>query len=240
MQFDQVLQQAILIRRYKRFLADIKLKDGTELTIHCPNSGSMKSCSEPGSRICYSTSGNPKRKYPHTLEMVHNGKTWIGVNTSRTNNIVAEAIEKRQIKELSRFDTISREVKTSDGSRLDLMLEDNTKRTYIEIKNCSLVEKGLAMFPDAVTSRGTKHLLELARLVSEGHRGVIFFLVQRLDGLYFTPAAAIDPLYTSTLSKVHKSGVRVLVYQAEVTPESIQVVKALPVELDGKIMPISE
>ena len=158
MHFAQPLKQGTLIKRYKRFLADIKLPDGGEITVHCPNSGSMRTCSEPGSRVHFSRADNPKRKYPHTLEMIHNGKTWIGINTARTNHIVAEALENRQIKELSQFETLKREVKTSADSRLDLRLEAGDKQTYIEIKNCSLAEHGSALFPDAVTVRGTKHL----------------------------------------------------------------------------------
>jgi sugar fermentation stimulation protein A len=230
MLYDQELQQGKLIRRYKRFLADIRLPDGTEITIHCPNSGSMRSCSEPGSPVCFSRSDNPARKYPHTLEMVHNGTTWIGVNTSRTNAIVAEALKNGRIGELNGFQLMKREVKTSDNSRLDLMLEKNGKKTYIEVKNCSLVEDGRALFPDAVTARGTKHLKELARLVSRGHRGVILFLVQRLDAQRFAPAAAIDPVYAATLKDVQRLGVLALAYQAEVTPEKIEVVGSLPVE----------
>lgn len=233
MHFSQPLKQGTLIKRYKRFLADIKLPDGSNITVHCPNSGSMRSCSEPGSPVCYSRSDNPKRKYPHTLEMVHNGKTWIGVNTSRTNRIVAEAIENKQIKELNHFESIRREVKTSAESRLDLLLEGGGKQTYIEVKNCSLAENGQALFPDAVTARGTKHLRELARLVNLGHRGVIFFLVQRLDCNGFSPAAAIDSVYAATLAEVQLKGVELLAYQAEVTPVSIEIVRSLPVRLEG-------
>lgn len=232
MTFDQILGQAKLIRRYKRFLADIELDDASTITIHCPNSGSMKSCSDPGSPVCFSRSDNPKRKYPHTLEMVHNGTTWIGVNTSRTNAVVAEAIELGKIAELNKYDQLRREVKTSDGSRLDLMLERGVDRTYIEVKNCSLVLDGCALFPDAVTSRGTKHLLELARLVKEGHRGVIFYLVQRQDCDHFSPAGEVDPLYAATLNTVLKQGVEALAYQARVTPEAIDVVAPLPIKLD--------
>ena len=232
MTFDQILEQAVLVRRYKRFLADVTRADGETITIHCPNSGSMKSCSAPGSPVCFSKSDNPKRKYPHTLEMVHNGTTWVGVNTSRTNALVAEAIELGRITGLGYYEALKREVKTSDGSRLDLMLEYRNGRTYIEVKNCSLVIDGGARFPDAVTVRGTKHLRELARLVREGHRGIIFFLVQRQDCRYFSPAADIDPTYASTLRKVHQDGVEILAYQARVTPESIEVVAALPVRLD--------
>ena len=233
MDFDPPLRKGILLRRYKRFLADIELPGSEKITVHCPNSGSMRGCSEPGSPVCFSRSDNPGRKYPHTLEMVHNGKTWIGVNTSRTNGIVAEAIEKGHINELHSFDTMRREVKTSEGSRLDLLLETAGRQTYIEVKNCSLVEDEVAMFPDAVTKRGTKHLKELERLVRSGSRGVIFFLVQRQDGDCFSPAAAIDPEYASTLGEVYHQGVEILAYQAEVTPYSIEVTKPLPVKLEG-------
>ena len=231
MTFNQILEQATLVKRYKRFLADVERHDGSTITVHCPNSGSMKTCSDPGSPVCFSTSDNPKRKYPHTLEMVHNGMTWIGVNTSRTNTLVAEAIEQGTIKELKGYKNLRREIKTSEGNRLDLMLERGADKIYIEVKNCSLVVDGCAMFPDAVTSRGTKHLLELARLVKEGHRGVIFFLVQRQDGNHFSPAADIDPLYASTLKEVVKKGVEIMVYQAHVTPDSIDVATSLPVKL---------
>ena len=233
MDFDTPLRQGTLIRRYKRFLSDIELPGGEEITVHCPNSGSMRGCSTPGSPVCFSRSDNPGRKYPHTLEMVHNGKTWIGVNTSRTNQIVAEAIEHGQIKELRSFDVMRKEIKTSEGSRLDLLLETAGERTYVEVKNCSLVENGVALFPDAVTKRGTKHLKELERLVECGSRGVIFFLVQRIDCDCFSPASAIDPEYGTTLVQVHRNGVEILAYQAQVTPHSIEVTKSLPVKLDG-------
>jgi sugar fermentation stimulation protein A len=231
MRFSPMLQRATLLRRYKRFLADIRLPDGTELTIHCPNTGSMRSCSEPGSPVCFSTSDNPKRKYPHTLELVQSGDTWIGVNTSRTNAIVAEALMEGKISELQEFDELKREVKTSKGSRLDIMLQSGEEKTYIEIKNCSLVEQGCALFPDAVTARGTKHLNELARLAQQGNSAIIFYLIQRSDAERFAPAAAIDSLYAKTLSTVHEQGVKILAYQAEVQPESIEITRRLPVDL---------
>jgi sugar fermentation stimulation protein A len=231
MKFPVELQEAELIRRYKRFLADILLDDGTELTIHCPNSGSMRSCSEPGSRVCFSRSDNPKRKYPHTLEMVKVGEGWVGVNTSLTNQLVTEALSNGTIVELAGFDSLKREVKTSDGSRLDILLIKDGKKTYVEVKNCSLVENRSALFPDAVTARGTKHLNELSHLLRQGHQGVIFFLVQRSDADTFTPAAAIDPLYAETLARVREEGVMVLAYQAEVTPEAIEVTGSMPVVL---------
>ena len=237
MQFGAKLNEATLIRRYKRFLADVRCPDGREITIHCPNSGSMRSCSEPGSPVCYSTSDNPKRKFPNTLEMVQVNGNWVGVNTMLTNHIVAEAFSSGAIDEFQVFDSLRQEVKTSEGNRLDLMLVKGNQEIYVEIKNCSLVEDRCARFPDAVTSRGTKHLKELIRLVEQGHTGVIFYLVQRADADRFEPAAAIDPLYARTLAEAQSRGVTILVYQAEVTPESIEIARPLPYDLPTNLNP---
>ena len=232
MQFETPLQSATLIKRYKRFLADVTTEEGKDITVHCPNTGSMRGCSTPGSKVMLSTSPNLKRKYPQTLEMVREGNTWVGVNTMLTNKIVAEAILEGQIEELQGIDTLTREVTTSKSSRLDLLLERGDEKIYVEIKNCSLVEGDWAMFPDAVTIRGTKHLNELASLVQQGHQGIIFFLIQRTDAKRFRPAAHIDPLYAKTLAEVSKKGVQILAYQAEVSPESILVQKAIPCFLE--------
>ncbi len=232
MQFETPLQAATLIKRYKRFLADVTTDEGKEITVHCPNSGSMRGCSTPGSQVMLSTSPNPKRKYPQTLEMVKKDNTWIGVNTMLTNKIVAEAILEGRIQELQEIDTLKREVVTSKSSRLDLLLERGKEKIYVEIKNCSLVEDGWAMFPDAVTTRGTKHLNELAMLVEQGHQGVIFFCIQRTDADRFKPAVHIDPIYAETLAEVSKKGVQILAYQAEVLPESIIIKKSIPCFLE--------
>ena len=232
MQFETPLQAATLVKRYKRFLADVITDKGDEITVHCPNSGSMRGCSTPGSKVMLSTSPNLKRKYPQSLEMVQEGNTWIGVNTMLTNKIVAETILEGRIKELQGIDTLTREVKTSKSSRLDLLLERGDEKIYVEIKNCSLVEDGWAMFPDAVTARGTKHLNELASLVKQGYQGIIFFCIQRMDCDRFRPAAHIDPLYAKTLAEVSKKGVKILAYQAEVTPKSIVIQKSIPCFLE--------
>jgi sugar fermentation stimulation protein A len=234
MNFPAPLKPATLIRRYKRFLADIRLADKSQLTVHCPNSGSMKSCSDPGSPVYYSTSDNPARKYPQTLEMVHSGSAWVGINTARTNGIVVEGLENGLIRELWPIDSLVREVKTSPDCRLDLLAESGGRQVYIEVKNCSYVDNGYALFPDAVTARGTKHLLELARLVREGRRGVIIWLVQRLDADRFAPAAQIDPHYAETLAAVSRQGVELLAYQAAVTPESIEIVRSLPITFNNE------
>lgn len=226
--FQEPLITGTLIKRYKRFLADIELEDGTILTAYCPNTGSMRSCSTPGSSVCLSLSDSVTRKYPHTLEMIKEAETWVGVNTGLTNRLVVEAIKAHSITELTQFDTIQQEVKTSKGTRLDIQLCKEDKNIYIEVKNCSLVENGVAMFPDAVTTRGTKHLKELMELVKKGHRGVIFYLVQRMDAASFSPAAHIDINYAQTLKEAYKKGVEILVYQAEVSPERIQIARPLP------------
>jgi len=231
MQFNQELQPGILIKRYKRFLADIELTDKKVLTVHCPNTGSMLGCSEPGSQVLISRSDNPGRKYPHTLEMVQAGSAWVGVNTSRTNKLVREALEKKVVKEFGRLDSIVQEVKTSAGTRLDFLLEREDTRIYMEVKNCSLAENRAAMFPDAITARGTKHLHELSALKKQGHMAAVFFCVQRGDADYFMPAHHIDPVYAETLVNVASAGVMVLAYQADVNPREITIARKLPVKL---------
>lgn len=229
--FNPPLTTATFIKRYKRFLVDVKLDDGSILTVHCPNTGSMRSCSTPGSLVAISRSDNTNRKYPHTLEMVETNSTWVGVNTARTNALVAEAIAEGRIDEFQDIDSIRQEVKVSDKSRLDLAVYRNQAVTYIEIKNCSLVENGCAMFPDAITERGTKHLHELMTLHSDGHGTCIFFLVQRMDTDCFAPAGHIDPIYSNTLKEASQRGVLVLAYQAIVSPAGIEIVRKLPVAL---------
>lgn len=231
MQFKQKLQPGILVRRYKRFLADIELADKKVITVHCPNTGSMLGCSEPGSPVMLSRSGNPRRKYPQTLEMVKAGTVWVGVNTALTNRLVREGLENGIINEFGRLGAITQEVKTSEHTRLDFRLEQKGRYIYMEVKNCSLAENGTAMFPDAVTVRGTKHLEELAKLKEQGHGAAVLFCVQRSDAEVFSPAGHIDPLYAETLKKAAAMGVLVLAYQAEVSPQGIKVSRKLPVKI---------
>lgn len=228
MDFAKPLTNGTLIKRYQRFLADVRLEDGEIITAHCPNTGTMLSCSTPGSQVCLSYSDNPKRKYPFTLEMIQVGKTWVGVNTARTNGLVVEAIEKGQIAEFGEIDKVKREIRTSSHTRLDLQIMHGGSSTYIEVKNCSLAIDGCAMFPDAVTARGTKHLQELSRLSKEGLGAGIFFLVQRTDADRFAPATHIDPVYSQALDNAIARGVRVLVYQAQVSPAGIHIIRPLP------------
>ncbi len=228
MQFPSPLIHGLLIKRYKRFLADIQLEDGSAITAHCPNTGTMLTCSTPGSAVCLSIANNPKRKYLYTLEMVKDGATWVGVNTARTNRLIAEAIANGEIAEFKNVDKVVTEIKTSSHTRLDLQLMQGNRSIYLEIKTCSLVMDGCAMFPDAVTTRGTKHLHELTRLAEEGAEACIFFLVQRMDADRFAPAIHIDPQYGEALQQAIAAGVVALVYQAHVSPEGIHVLGSLP------------
>ena len=219
-----------LIKRYKRFMADVELDTGETVVAHCPNSGSMKGCAVPGSKVWLSKSDNPKRKLKYTWELILTPDTMIGINTQIPNKLVKQSIENNLIQELSGYDRVKAEVKTSDHTRLDLLLEkDSGEKCYVEIKNCTMVEDGIAMFPDAVTTRGQKHLEELEYLVSLGHRGVIFYLIQRMDALSFQPADMIDPTYAEKLKKAVLNGVEIITRDTIVDTKVISIGKSIPV-----------
>lgn len=230
MLFPEPLQPGILLRRYKRFLADVRLADGRETTVHCPNSGSMLGCGDPGLPVLLSRAANAARKYPQTLEMVKVGATWVGVNTGLTNRLVREALEKGLFPELGAITAIRPEVKTG-ASRLDFRLEAGGRPLWLEVKNCSLVEGDTALFPDAVTARGTRHLRELLALHRAGQRAAVLFCVQREDAERFAPAGAIDPLYAATLAEVVAQGVLALAARATLTPAAIVIDRRLPIHL---------
>lgn len=223
------LTPGILIKRYKRFLADIELEDGSTVTVHCPNSGSMRGCADPGSPVRLSLSSNPGRKYPFTWEMVQVNGCWVGINTALPNHLVYEAIVNGSIPELTGYASIRPEVPYGDHSRIDLLLGRPSGRCFVEVKNVTLAADDRALFPDAVTTRGQKHLNELMRVVREGDRGIIFFTVQREDTLSVSPADNIDPEYGRLLRLAVSRGVEALAYQAVVTPAEIILTKRLPV-----------
>lgn len=220
-----------LIKRYQRFLADVQLPGGQALTVHCPNSGSMRGCSTPGSPVVISRADNPKRKYAWSLEMVKEEGVWIGIHTGRTNHLVQEALQLGIIDDFGTISAIVPEVKVSDKSRLDFRLDTAQGMIYLEVKNCSLAEQGVALFPDAVTSRGTKHLHELVQLAAAGFGTAVLFCIQRSDAQRCRAAAHIDPLYAETVRWAASQGVRFLAYQAEVTPREIAIRHALPFSL---------
>jgi sugar fermentation stimulation protein A len=231
MKLPQPLVSGLLLRRYKRFLADVEMSDGSVVTAHCPNSGSMLGCAAPGSPVLLSRSDNLSRKYPLTWELVHADDCWIGINTSLPNHLVREGIEQRIVSELLGYKLIRQEVcYGSERSRIDLLLEE-PGLCYVEVKNVTLVENGIARFPDAATTRGQKHLRELMAMVAGGARAVNFFVIQHANASAVTPADAIDPVYGRLLRQAAKAGVELLAYQASVTPEEIILCRSIPVFL---------
>lgn len=234
MRFTSPLIEGTLIRRYQRFLADVELADGTVVTAHTANTGSMLGVCDTGCRVWLSDSGNPRRKYPHSWELIEvRPGTLVGINTARANSLVREAIESGVVAELQGYDSHRGEVRYGgEGSRIDLMLEGSPGRCYVEVKNVTLVEDGVALFPDAVTARGTKHLRELARAAAAGDRAIIFFCIQRGDAREFRPADAIDPVYGETLRSAICQGVEALAYSATVTAAGAELTRPLPVRVD--------
>lgn len=222
----------ILLRRYKRFLAEVRLDDGAELTVHCPNSGAMLGCSEPGSRVIISCADNPARKYAWTLEMVRGPVCWIGVHTGRTNQVVHEGLERGLIDAFGRISGIRREVALGRHVRLDFLLHTGTGRVYLEVKQCSLAEDGIGLFPDAVTARGAKHMRELAALAAGGEQAAVLFCVPRTDVQLCSVARRIDPGYAQAVEQAMAAGVRFLAWQAEVRPEAVGMTRQIPFHLN--------
>jgi sugar fermentation stimulation protein A len=222
------LIEGTLIRRYKRFLFDVRLKNGHTVTAHCPNTGSMTGCCAPGCTVYLSRSGNPDRALPYTVELTRMNATLVGVNTMVPNRLVKESIRAGIIPQLSGYPTLRSEVRYGSNSRIDLLLENGTKRCYVEIKNCTLVVDGTAYFPDAVSGRGLKHLLELEMQVEAGNRCVMFYLVQRMDAGEFRPADHIDPEYGRALRSARGKGVEILVYDVTIDLKNIKLNKIVP------------
>ena len=226
MTFDPPFIKATFLKRYKRFLADVRLESGETLTVHCPNTGSMKNCQVAESPCWISLTNKPGRKLPGTLEIVTTANGDLaGVNTSRPNHLAREAIENGTVTELAGFDAIRSEVKYgAENSRIDLLLNYKDKRCYVEVKNVTLeAGGGLIIFPDTVTARGTKHLRELIAMVEEGHRAALFFCVQHSGAKRVAPAADIDPLYTATLKEAIAAGVEILAYGCHISAEEIAI-----------------
>lgn len=234
MKFDPPLVEGVLKRRYKRFLADVDLSGGEVITAHCPNTGSLMGCLEPGSKVWLSRSEKPHRKYPYTWELVQAaGRVTVGINTGLSNILVREALESGVIAELKGYASIRKEVRFGDeNSRVDLLLEDHVQlpRCYLEVKNVTAaVDGGVALFPDAVSVRGTRHLRELSRVVESGARAALCFCVQRSDVGEVRPADQIDPRYGKALREAIASGVEVMAYRARVSPKEIRLAKPIPV-----------
>ena len=225
MNFEAPLQSGILLKRYKRFLADVKLDSDQIITIHCPNTGSMKNCKEPGSRVWFSISENKKRKYPHTWQFVEVNKNHlVGINTGLSNKLVVEAIQNGAVRELQNYEQLKTEVPYgAQKSRIDILLSNKHEECYVEVKNVSLgMEAGLGLFPDAVTTRGQKHLEELMLIKKSGARAILFFCVQHTGIEKVSPADDIDPKYSTLLRKAMVEGVESIAYGTDIdTKKSI-------------------
>ncbi|OKH88399.1 DNA/RNA nuclease SfsA [Thalassospira sp. TSL5-1] len=227
-----------LIQRYKRFLADIELDSGETVTAHCANPGAMTGLKDAGISVWLSTSDNPKRKLKYSWELCQVGDAMVGINTAHPNAIVEEAILTGKIPELAGYETLKREVKYGQNSRIDILLSDPQRGLcYVEVKNVHLKRDeavpGLAEFPDAVTKRGAKHLDEMAEMVAQGHRAVMFYLIQRTDCAAFTLASDIDPHYAARFASATQNGVEAIAYDCLIDTISVTVNQKRPI-LPGK------
>jgi len=222
MKFNNKLLQGTLIKRYKRFFADIKYKNKV-ITAHCPNSGSMMGLLDRGNKVWFSISDNPERKLKYTLEIIEVKNEKVGINTLFTNKIVFEALSDKKIDTLVKFKNIKREVKFSDKTRFDFFLSNGKKKCFLEVKNVTLLRSDyVAEFPDAITSRGTKHLKELMLAKKKGYESYILYLVQREDCRSFKIANDIDQEYKNTLDEALKNGVKMLCYDCKLSNEEIK------------------
>ena len=220
--FKERLLQGSLVKRYKRFFVDIKYKNKI-ITGHCPNSGSMMELLNIGNKVWFSVSDNPNRKLKYTLEIIETEKKMVGINTLLTNKIVLEALQHKKINSLAKFTNIKPEAKFSDNTRFDFLLHNNNTKCFLEVKNVTLVrKKKIAEFPDAITSRGTKHLNELCNAIKKGYQSYILYLIQREDCDSFKIAKDIDKKYNIAFDKALKSGVKILCYDCKLSNEEIK------------------
>lgn len=230
MKFSNKLVKGKLVKRYKRFLADVELEDGNVVIAHCTNSGSMKTCIEEGAPVYLSRAADPKRKTKFSWEMIFINDGWIGVNTMIPNQLAFEAIKNGELAKLKGYTFVKREVKFGD-SRFDVYAENDTEKCFVEVKNVSMKVGEKVLFPDAVTTRGRKHLETLIEVKKSGIRAVMIYVIQRMDVDTFGLAKQIDPEYAKSLKKAVKNGVEVIAVQAEVSPEGIEIIKELAVEI---------
>lgn len=230
----QVFREAVFLRRYKRFLADVQLEDGSVITVHCPNTGAMTNCLVPNSPCWISESSNPKRKYPFTWEIATApGGHKAGINTARANPLVEEGIRTGLIRQLQGYEHLRREVRYSEGSRIDFQLAGHPERPdqdcFVEVKSVTYgLEDGRGLFPDAVSDRASRHLRELISIAAAGHRAVLFFCVQHSGIDWVEPADEVDPLYGATLRNALEAGVEVIAYRTAISQQGITLEREIP------------
>ena len=231
MQFKTNLIKGKLLKRYKRFLADIILEDGTEVVSHCPNPGSMMGLATAGTTVWLEPNNDPKKKLKYGWRLVEYKNQMICIDTSIANIVIKEALEKKEIPELS-YQGFKPEVKYSDNSRIDFLLTSPSQQTYLEIKSVTLMrEKGLAEFPDSITKRGSKHLEDLSKMVTPGYKAVLLFLCMRNDVDRVRIAADLDIIYSASIKAALKSGVKLICYDTQVTRFGVRLGKPIVVEI---------
>ena len=222
MKFKDRLLQGALIKRYKRFFVDINFRDKI-ITAHCPNTGSMMGLLKKGNKTWFSETNNPKRKLKYSLEIIEVGKNLVGINTLLTNKLVFEALKLKKIKSLIKFDNIKTEVKFSNSTKFDFLISNSEEKCFLEVKNVTLLRnKKIAEFPDATTSRGTKHLVELINAKKKGFQSCILYLIQRQDCKTFKIAEDIDINYKIAFDKAIKAGVKILCYDCKINDEEVK------------------
>lgn len=232
MHFENPLERGLLIRRYKRFLADVETASGTAITIHCPNTGSMKNCLAPGAPVWYSTSSNPKRKYRHTWEIATTPDGHLaGINTTRANALVREALAAGVVGAVPVIEDLRAEVSYgAERSRIDFVANCAGKQVYIEVKNVTLCEPGgQGFFPDSISTRGARHLRELSKIVEQGHRALLVYCVQHTGITSVAPAAHIDNNYARAFAEAMRYGVEVIALGATISAERIYLNRNIPV-----------
>ena len=237
MHFTDPLRRGTLIKRYKRFLADVTLEDGDDVTAHCPNPGSMMGLNAPGSEVWLSPARNPERKLRYSWELVRFDGRLVGINTGHPNKLVEEAVASAAIAELDGYDNVRREVRYGKNSRIDLLLEGGGRPDcYVEVKNVTLKRDatghgGAAEFPDSVTKRGAKHLVELGDMVAAGNRAVMVYVVQREDCDHFRLAEDLDPGYAEAFAVARSAGVEAICYSCKIGLDGIHIAAPLPISL---------
>jgi sugar fermentation stimulation protein A len=231
-EFPSELIQARLLKRYKRFLADVELDSGEQLTVHCPNTGAMRGCAEPGSKIWLSVSDSKTRKYPHTWELVDTGQGLACIHSARANAVVGEALESGVVSALQGYSSLRREVKYGQGSRADFVLEAEGRRCVVEVKSVTLLLAGQrGAFPDAVSERARKHLQELQAVAAAGERAVIFFCVFHQAIETVLPARDIDPAYCEALESALAAGVEAMAWSSRISASGITLQREIPFSL---------
>ena len=231
MQFKTNLIKGKLLKRYKRFLADVMLEDGTEVIAHCPNPGSMLGLASAGTTIWLEPNNDPKKKLKYGWRLVEQQNRMVCIDTSIANVVIKEALEKKEILELS-YQDFKPEVKYSDNSRIDFLLSSSSQRTYLEIKSVTLMrEKGIVEFPDSITKRGSKHLEDLSKMVTSGYQSILLFLCMRSDASRVRIAADLDSIYNTTIKAALASGVQLICYDTHVTKFGVRLGKPLLIEI---------